>query len=100
MAVSLVNGGLVPSENLLIGPDAAPSAGINAGTGVGGTVPSIYSLPGWTVVDNPRNVGGWQNNLMYVVSDGNTFSREGAGLNAAQRNGRRNWTLFATPARP
>jgi hypothetical protein len=92
LAVSLVNGGLVPSNNLL-----APSAGINAGTGVGGTIPSIYSLPGWTVVDNPRNVGGWQNNLMYVVSDGNTFSKEGAGLNAAQQNGRRNWTLFGTP---
>jgi hypothetical protein len=97
LALPLVNGGLVPSANLISGADAAASAAINAGTGVGGTIPSIYSITGWTVVDNPRNVGGWQNNLMYVVSDGNTFSREGAGLNAAQQNGRRNWTLFGTP---
>ncbi|MEB3255012.1 MAG: hypothetical protein VKJ05_01360 [Synechococcaceae cyanobacterium] len=92
MAVTLVNGGFIPSTNL-----TAASAGINAGTGAGGTVPSIYTIPGWTVVDNPRSVDGWQNNLMYVVSDGNTFSKEGAGLNAAQQNGRRNWTLFGTP---
>jgi hypothetical protein len=97
MAVTFLNGGLVPSANLISGPDAAPSAGINAGPGVGNTQPSIYSIPGWTVVDNPRGVGGWQNNLMYVVSDGTTFSKEGAGLNAAQQNGRRNWTLFGTP---
>lgn len=97
LALPLVNGGFVPSANLLSGPDAAPSAGINAGTGAGNTVPSIYSITGWTVVDNPRGVGGWQNNLMYAVSDGNTFSKEGAGLNAAQQNGRRNWTLFGTP---
>lgn len=96
LALPLSNGGFVPSPNLLSGADAADSAGINAGTGVGNTVPSIYTIPGWTVTDNPRNVGGWQNNLMYVVKDGNTFSKEGAGLNAAQQNGRRNWTLFGT----
>lgn len=92
LAVSLQNGGLIPAPNL-----TAPSAGINAGTGVGNTVPSIYTITGWTVVDNPRQVNGWQNNLMYTVSDGQTFSKEGAGLNAAQQNGRRNWTLFGTP---
>lgn len=97
MAVSFLNGGLVPSANLITGPNAAASAGINAGTGTGNTQPSIYSIPGWTVIDNPRGVNGWQNNLMYSVSDGNTFSKEGAGLNAAQQNGRRNWTLFGTP---
>lgn len=98
MALPLVNGGFKPSDNLISGPKAAASAGINKGTGDGGTKPSIYSIPGWTVTDDPKNVSGWVNNLMYVVSDGNTFSRYGAGLNAAQQNGRRNWTLFATGA--
>lgn len=96
-AVGLVlNGGFVPSNNLVSGPDAAPSAGLNVGTGVGGTVASIYSIKDWTVTDNPRGVSGWQNNLLYVVSDGNTFSKEGAGVNAARQNGRNNWTLYGT----
>lgn len=91
------NGGLVPSDNLRTGPKAAPSAGINKGTGVGGTIPSIYSIPEWTVTDNPKNVGGWVNNLMYSVSSGKTFSRYGYGLNSARQNGRKNWTLFGAP---
>lgn len=91
MALPIDNGGFVPSSNL-----TAPSAGINKGSGDGGTIPSIYSIPGWEVTDNPKKVPNWVNNLMYVVSDGNTFSKYGAGLNAAQQNGRRNWTLFAS----
>ena len=91
------NGGLVPSDNLRTGSKAAPSAGINKGTGEGGTIPSIYSIPGWTVTDNPKKVGGWVNNLMYSVSSGKTFSRYGYGLNSARQNGRKNWTLFGAP---
>jgi len=91
----VVNGGFVPTFPSDY-PNPTPSAGINAGTGDGGTFPSRVTFQGWTVTDNPQNVSGWVNNLMYVVSDGNTFSRHGAGLNAAQKNGRRNWTLFST----
>jgi hypothetical protein len=34
---------------------------------------------------------------MYVVSDGNTFSAEGVGMNQKGLNGRKNWTLFGDP---
>ncbi|MBD2268282.1 hypothetical protein H6F62_05670 [Anabaena sp. FACHB-1391] len=92
-AINLVqNGGFVPNN---IG--SYRSSGINAGTGTSGTLPSGITFDDWTVTDNPNNVSGYVNTLMYVVSDGNTFSAEGGvGMNNKGDNQRKSWTLFAS----
>lgn len=80
------NGGFTPSNVLPFRSSGInnPSSGVN--------------IPGWTVTDNPNKVSGYVNNLMYVVSDGNTFSAEGGvGMNAKGDNQRKSWTLFGTP---
>jgi hypothetical protein len=93
-AINLVqNGGFVPNN---IG--SYRSSGINAGTGSSGTQPSGITFDGWTVTDNPNNLGNYGNTLMYVVSDGNTFSAEGGvGMNAKGDNQRKSWTLVGSP---
>jgi hypothetical protein len=93
-AILVQNGGFVPNN---IG--SYRSSGINAGTGSSGTQPSGITFNGWTVTDNPNNLGNYGNTLMYVVSDGNTFSKEGGvGMNAKGDNQRKSWTLFGSPA--
>lgn len=84
-AINIVkNGGFIPSSSI----GSFLSSGIN-------NPDSPVTITDWVVKDEDAG-GASFNNLMYVVSDGNTFSRYGAGMNQAQLNGRRNWTLFST----
>ena len=85
-AINLVkNGGFVPSSSI----GSSLSSGIN-------NPDSPVTITDWVVKD--EDAGGVNfNNLMYVISDGNTFSRYGAGMNQDGRNRRRNWTLFSNP---
>ncbi len=85
-AINLVkNGGFVPSSSI----GYSLSSGIN-------NPDSPVTITDWVVRDEDAG-GASFNNLMYVISDGNTFSRYGAGMNQDGRNGRRNWTLFSNP---
>lgn len=83
----VMNGGFVPANM----PAGIRSSGIN-------NPASGVIISNWTITDNPNNIPGFVNNLMYVISDGNTFSQEGGvGMNQWGQNQRKSWTLFNTP---